>query len=272
MRVRRDAYVLGEAWRAASPEQRLALRTRAVLSTRPGDVASHQSSLAQHRLPLYGVPLTTVDVLADVKRTRTANGLRSHPRGSLPFVVDDGYRCVPAAVAVAQVLVRSGLVAAMVPLDAALHTGRCGLDDVSAALEPLCATPRLRRRGEALIGRADPRCESPGETRTRLLLHDLGFDVRSQVEVHDEGWLVGRVDFLVGEHVVVEFDGAVKYGGADGREALVAEKRREDALRRLGYVVIRLTWADLARPEWVAAQIRRAMTRTLSQGGETPAS
>jgi acyl dehydratase len=47
--------------------------------------------------------------------------------------------------------------------------------------------------------------------------------------------LVGRVDLLVGARVVVEFDRAVKYGGAEWRAALIAEKRREDALRVLGF-------------------------------------
>lgn len=60
---------------------------------------------------------------------------------------------------------------------------------------------------------------------------------------------MARVDFLFREkRLIVEFDGAMKYGGAEGRAALVAEKRREDALRRLGYRVVRLTWADLRDP------------------------
>jgi hypothetical protein len=50
----------------------------------------------------------------------------------------------------------------------------------------------------------------------------------------------------------------VKYAGADGREALVREKRREDALRALGFRVVRLTWADLRRPERILAMLRRA--------------
>lgn len=74
-----------------------------------------------------------------------------------------------------------------------------------------------------------------------------------QVEIRDDlGRFVARVDFLFRElNLIVEFDGALKYAGADGREALIAEKRREDALRRLGYRVVRLTWADLHDPERV---------------------
>jgi very-short-patch-repair endonuclease len=77
--------------------------------------------------------------------------------------------------------------------------------------------------------------------------------------------LIGRVDFLVGDRVVVEFDGMVKYGGADGREALAAEKRREDRLRTAGYEVVRLTWADLHQPEHVARAIRQAMARAAAR-------
>jgi very-short-patch-repair endonuclease len=131
----------------------------------------------------------------------------------------------------------------------------------------------LRARGHQLVLRADPACESVGETRTRLLLTDHGLPVRSQVEICDEvGGLVGRVDLLVGDRVIVEFDGAVKYEGAEGRAALVAEKRREDALRALGYVVVRVTWADLASPGRLIAQIRRAMAGLSARDGRVSAS
>ena len=64
----------------------------------------------------------------------------------------------------------------------------------------------------------------------------------------------------------------MKYDGADGRAALVAEKRREDALRALGYVVVRVTWADLASPARVIAQIRRAMAGLSEGDGRVSAS
>lgn len=266
VRVRRDAYILRDAWEPGSPEERLALRARAVLATRGTDIASHQSALALHRLPLHGVDLESVDVLTDVDRRRTRRGLRRHPLSGLSHVVADGYRCVLIADAIAQVTVRSGLVAGMVPFDAALHAERVSVAEVADALKPLCTTRRLRDRGDALLAQCDSRCESPGETRARLLLHDLGFtDVRSQAVVRDEGEFVARVDFLVSGRVIVEFDGAVKYGGDGGRDALIAEKRREDDLRRLGYVVLRLTWADLAHPERVSRLVRQALSLATRQ-------
>lgn len=91
------------------------------------------------------------------------------------------------------------------------------------------------------------------------MLVDLGLHVRSQVDIHDAQGFVGRVDFLVGERVIVEFDGMVKYGGADGRRALQAEKAREDRLRAAGYVVVRLVWSDLDDAERVHGLIQRAL-------------
>ncbi len=274
VRVRRDAYVLGVAWAESGPEQRLALRSRAILATRGADVASHQAALALQGLPLYGVDLVTVDVLTRTRRVRLAAGLRTHPhRPGGEHVVADGYRCVPVAVAVAQVTMRDGLTAGLVPLDAALHRHLCTVGGVRSALDERATTARLRARRDALLRLADGASESVGETLTRLALVDTGYDVRSQVEISDElGGLVGRVDLLVAGRVVVEFDGAVKYGGADGREALVREKAREDALRALGYAVVRVTWADLACPERIVAAVRRAVTGLSAADGHVSAS
>ena len=105
--------------------------------------------------------------------------------------------------AAAQVLVRSGLVPALVPVDAALHAGRLDRGVLSRALDERCTTPRLRLRGEALVRRADPGCESVGETLTRALLVDAELDVRSQVDIRDGSGFVGRVDLLVAGRVVV---------------------------------------------------------------------
>ena len=52
-----------------------------------------------------------------------------------------------------------------------------------------------------------------------------------------------RADFRIkGTRILVEFDGATKYAVGD-RATLFEEKRREDALRRVGWVVVRLVWA-----------------------------
>src|SRR6476469_322073 len=80
VRVRRDAYVVGALWAAAGPEERLALRARAVLLSRRDPVAaSHEAALALHGLPLVSPVGSTVDVVADVTRTRRGGSLHLHP-------------------------------------------------------------------------------------------------------------------------------------------------------------------------------------------------
>lgn len=263
VRVRRNAYVLEDRWRSARPEEQLALRVRAVLLGRPGHTASHQSALALHGIALWGVPTRVVDLMAPVPRTRTVSGVRTHPvDAAIEPVHVGGYATVDIATAVVQVTLRCGVEAGVVALDDALHQRRCRLPQVQAAGERLARGPLDRARVAALVERADPSCESVGESRTRLLLHGLGYDVRSQVSVSDDhGSFVGRVDFMVGGAVVVEFDGMVKYEGADGRGALAREKAREERLTALGCVVIRLVWADLDHPERVRARIDGALAR-----------
>lgn len=263
IRLRRDAYVLAEVWRAARPSERLALRTRAVLRARPGDVASHQSAVALHGLPCWGLPTDVVDLCGKVRRTRTAAGVRAHPRWDGLDPVDvDGVACVDIGTAVVQVAQRHGVVPALVALDRALHERTCRVQEVQGAVT-LVARGRLERaRLDQIIARADASCESVGETRTRLLLQDLGYEVQSQVTISDgDGVRVGRVDFLIGDLLVVEFDGMVKYEDADGREALAREKAREERLSALGCIVIRLVWADLAHPDRVRERVESALRR-----------
>lgn len=261
VRLRRGLFAAGESWRGATPEVQLALRTRAVLLDRPGAAASHASAAVIHELPLWGA-VTVVDLVSATPRRRVRSGVRLHPwPPAVDAVTVDGLRVMPVSVTIAQMSLVSGTVPTLVCLDRALHEGKVTTAAVAEAGEALGMGPRGRARLQRVLERSDAGCESVGETRTRVLLVDLGLQVRSQVNIRDDDGLVGRVDFLVGERVVVEFDGMVKYGGADGRRALQAEKAREDRLRAAGYVVVRLVWADLDHPERVLDLVRRAIRR-----------
>ena len=134
---------------------------------------------------------------------------------------------------------------------------------LSLGVEARSGHPRCQR-ARAMLSFADPKAESPGESRLRFLLASFGIDVVSQVVVRDGDTVVARADLGVrGTRVLIEFDGAVKYreGGA---QALMAEKRREDRLRALGYIVLRFTWADLESPRTVLAAVRTAIARDLA--------
>ncbi|MBM6402066.1 type IV toxin-antitoxin system AbiEi family antitoxin domain-containing protein [Phycicoccus sonneratiae] len=256
-RVRRGVFAAPSAWDPAPPWERFRLTVVGVLLGHPGWAASHHAALAVHGLPLVGVDLGRVDVVADVGTSKRRDGVHVHRR-TVPSVEVGGLRVVPVAEACVATAAAGGLEPGLVAMDAALHSGRCDRADLGRAVAAHGARTGAERARRA-VELADPAAESPGETRTRMVVASLGVPVRSQVEVHDALGFVGRVDLLVGGRVVVEFDGLTKYAGADGPHALAREKRREERLRDAGYRVVRVTWADLERPAQLLARVRAAL-------------
>ena len=266
VRVRRAAYALRTAYDAADREERYRLRTKAILRSRPGpDAASHHAALLLHGVDTYDVDLRVVDVVSRVKAPRVRSGLRTHPGTGLIADRASGWNVVLVPTALCQVAGASGTVAAVSAMDAALHDGRCTVEQLRQGVALVPEHHRLA--AERAIALTDPACESVGETRTRLLLRDVGFDVQTQRVLRRGRAFVARVDFLVDGLVVVEFDGLVKYARQDGRAALAAEKARESAIVDLGYEVVRLVWTDLADPAEVARRIRAARTRAVNRRG-----
>jgi hypothetical protein len=209
VRVRRAAYVDGEVWRAADADARYRLTVEAVMHSRSTpDVATHHSALALHGLPLWQVDRRLVMLSGDVEETTTSSGLRITPLRALAGVEEvRGLRTLPVTDAVVTAASRS-VETAVIAGDAALHDGLCTLDEVHEAVERLRPGLRGRVRLSRAVAMLDPLAESPGESRTRILLTALGLPVRSQAVIHDRlGRFVARVDFLIDERVVLEFDG-----------------------------------------------------------------
>lgn len=142
--------------------------------------------------------------------------------------------------------------------DAALRAGTASRERMLAAASALVGQRGITAARGA-IAWCDGRHETPGESLAAQLLRGLGYRTVPQLVV-DRVEAPGRhdqADLLVeGTRVIVEFDGRGKY---DSPGALFAEKRREDELRRLGYVVVRLTWEDLSRPEQVRRRVQAAI-------------
>lgn len=264
VRVRRGAFVAGGRWRAATAWDKHGLRARAVAAaanpTGSGPIAlSHQSALAVAGVDLYGVDERVHLMRTDGRRGRGDRLLATHRPRPVQVVAADGVLTVGVADACLQVAAEYGVEAGLVSANSALHTHRVTASELSSALE----RGRYRQYTTAparVVALADPRIESPAESRAVWVMNCLGLPrVEPQVTIRDpSGKFVARVDFLLGERVVVEIDGMGKY---DSPEALRAEKVREDRLRELGYEVVRLTWRHLSEPDRVYALVTAALVR-----------
>lgn len=236
---------------------------------------SHESALAIHRLPYYGEDALIHLVRTDGGRGRRDGTVFVHRPVDDEWVQEiDGVRVVTPTFAALQVAATHGVEAGLVALDGVLHQAekqderevgrregpaRAEVDrQISAALDAgfgrRIATVRL------VVELADGRSESAGESRSRWLIHSLGLGpCTPQFKVWDGDVLVGRTDLKLDRwRVIVEFDGTSKYSALDD---LMAEKDREDRIRDLGYEVVRLRWADLARPQLVRQRVLAAIAR-----------
>lgn len=208
-------------------------------------VLSHETAALLHGLPLVGAPAPVHLVQAvrpgqlnrrDVRRHffPVPNDQRTERHG-LPVTTLER-TVVDCAMSLGR---RDGLVIA----DAALHVG-ADLGTCKQILQSLAG-----RRGVVAarwaLEMADGGSESPGETHSRfaVLLDGLPRPVTQvRVDTHlgafwgDFGWPETRV--------LIEYDGLTKYeANGSASSAVLAEKRREDALRSAGWVVIRVTAA-----------------------------
>ena len=283
VQVRRSVYRVSAADEQppAEPESRSAAelehlqQIEATLPRlRPGACLSHLSAAVAHGLPVPDKLLGPVHVTRSGSGGKVGSSLHLHrssvpaehivetdqgPMTSLAWTVVDLARTLPPIHAVAAI-------------DHALAQGL----DRAVALELLDAH---RARGNVpareVLRFADPNSESVGESHSRWLMHELGLPApRLQVMlVNEDGEYVARPDFLWEDcRLVGEFDGRIKYGrllkpGQNISEVILAEKQREEAIRRLGYWLIRWTWADLDDRQ----AFRALITRGRRMGGRASA-
>ncbi|MCZ2858079.1 type IV toxin-antitoxin system AbiEi family antitoxin domain-containing protein [Blastococcus sp. VKM Ac-2987] len=275
-RLRRGAYV--DTVLPAAPAARHALLVQAtVAQLRRPAVVSHQSAAVLLGLPLWDVPLDRVHV------TRPPGSWHDRSRVLCCHVArmrDDELVDVDGVLVTGPVRTMLDLArslpheAAVVALDAALHRGRLALDELRTRLFDIAGSPGARSAARA-VAAADPRSESVGESRSRVILQRwqlapsaLQFEIRS-----GSGALVARTDFAWEDAGLAgEFDGRVKYGrllrpGQEPGDAVFAEKLREDAIRDEQWGVVRWIWAELAVPHRLAAKVRRAQERTRGRRG-----
>ncbi len=235
------------------------VRSCAVLARVTGVVASHTTAAALWGLPLLDRHLGAVHVSRTMGRRGGAKSGRMHRVHSREVAVADidtqaGVLCTSPVLTVldcARILDEDWAVAIA---DAALHTGAVRRGElIERAARVVDCTGAGRAR--LLPALTSALAESPGESLLRRRLNRMGLTPREQVEIGRD-----RVDFLIGERLVVEFDGRGKYElRGDPAAAHWAEKRRNDRLVEQGYEVVHVTWADL----WDEAALAQRITRGL---------
>jgi predicted transcriptional regulator of viral defense system/very-short-patch-repair endonuclease len=268
-RIRRGAYGLSVDGSLDAVERQRRLVRATVPYLASDAIVSHASAAALHGLDLYATRLDRVQVTRPERsggKARPLTNVHAAPLGDSEVVEIDGIALTTVARTVADLARALPFPSAVVTGDSALRNG-LHLEELRTCLQGMRRWPGVvRARRVAMF--IDGRSESAGESRSRASFVESAIaPPELQFEIHnDRGNLVGRVDFAwVDMRTVGEFDGKIKYGrllaAADGRDAVYQEKLREDALRDLGWQVVRWTWSDLDRPTDIATRLRRAFTR-----------
>lgn len=243
--------------------ERHRLLCRGLLLVYPDAVLAACSAAVAHGLPTFTRTLSRCRLERPLKHQVDTLAACLRPRSGETTVMTELGPTVPVARAVAQIACIDGMTAGVVAGDAALHDELVSLADIQAVVDELCGQPGSAA-AVAMLSHLDGRSESMGESRVRVLCNASGIEVIPQFVIEDElERFVGRVDLKVkGAMVVIEFDGEIKYGkDTDAVTAVLAEKKREERIRDLGYTVVRVTWSDLHNPTALLARIRAAIAR-----------
>ncbi|MET3933039.1 hypothetical protein [Arthrobacter sp. OAP107] len=263
-RLRRGAYVRSSHWSQLKPWERDHLRIQAHYESTGGTCRySHVSAARLHACSVWNCgPQIHVTTGYSNSRTSTGPDVKTHL-----FALDDSDVSTLPLADGREIYVTSlertvldcarllRLNEAAVIGDHALRKGA----DLPRMLQLLEQSniKRGRRRALTLLDALDARSESAGETRTRLLLREVGIDgFEPQYELTTPAGLF-RADFAdPSRRVIIEFDGKGKYsdfGPTD--EVLLAERARENALTEEGWIFVRLEWPHLASPADVKRRV-----------------
>jgi hypothetical protein len=276
VRIRPGVVVAGEAWRSATPERRIVARARALhaVSAAP-PVFSHETAAALHGLPLFRPHPTSVHVIAAPGRPGAASGVVRH-RGEPDPDVEERQGIVVTSLArtVSDVVRTMTFERAVTIADGALRSrfasGNARYDTEGAAsfreqaLEIAVRSAHGRARATRALEFADGRAQLPGESISRIRLHQLGFrEIGLQSRVAGPGGRDYFVDFALDEAAAFgEFDGSIKYVDdrmTDGRtsaEVFDREKRREDWIRgRTQRRLARWGWSHVSTPASLGARL-----------------
>jgi hypothetical protein len=178
----------------------------------------------------------------------------------------DGIRATTPVATVADIILRADRYPAVSVLDSALNRGLIGEEEF-ARIPALIRGRRGAVAARQYLTEADGRAQSPLETRTRLRCVDgrvppdaLQVDVRDEdgylLGVGDLGWLAARV--------IAEADGVGPHGTP---EAIFTDRQRQNRFVNAGWMVLRFTWADTLRPDYIPYVVREAIRSRYAPAG-----
>jgi very-short-patch-repair endonuclease len=152
-------------------------------------------------------------------------------------------------------LSRSGsLASAVARVDAVLRATGTGAADVRD-LAGRYPGARGIRQGRLVADLADPRAESPPESKLRVLLVEAGVHgVEPQFVVQEQGRFIARLDLAVPElRIGFEYEGSYHRNADQFSRDLL----RHNVLRGLGWTIIRIDAAQLRDPEALLRHLKR---------------
>lgn len=280
-RIRPGVYVESARWQQLSIDARYRQFVHGAGATLAKSTQfSHDSAVAAWHLPGIGPWPRLVHALEPIANGgRSSSGIRRHATGLDGDAVEINSLTVTSlARTVADFSRSTTFMRAVCATDAAMappekrtfrHANRVPpltLADFVRALstvESSRGAARARRVAEFSTGLSG----SPGESVSRVQFHLLGFlPPQLQVPFSDADGFIGYADFYWPElDLIGEFDGDVKYldkvyrRGMLPEQVVLAEKRRENRLRR----VVRA----LERWDWRVALDQRALVNRLRPHG-----
>lgn len=190
-------------------------------------------------------------------RARAGIRLRRATLAESEVTLRNGFRTTCALRTVRDLGSGRDIVESVVAVDMAVRARIVKLRDLTEHVATHPGEKGIKRLRHA-IALADPRSESPMETRLRVELikaHLPRPDV--QTELRDvSGRLLGRADLYYPDSRLV-----IEYDGENHKDRLVSDLRRQNALVNAGYQILRFTAADLRTPASIVAQVRHALAR-----------
>jgi hypothetical protein len=270
-RIRRGAYIDAAVWRRLDAVGRHRVTARAVLRTaHPSAALTHVSALLELGAPVWNVDLNEIHVTRTDGRAGRREAGVVHHRGELPQDDVEVVHGVPVSVparAVIELSTTASVESVLVSANWLLHEKKTTREELARFAKQLECWPGSLR-SDLAVRLTDGRCAWPGEARMSYLMwrHHLPKPI-PQYEVYDEqANLVAVLDFALPEYeAFLEFDGAIKYDrlrreGETVEDVIRREKRREELVCLLtGWICIRITWEDLARPVTTANRLRRVL-------------